>query len=96
MASHTRYVDRNIPRNSMHDFEDRIDEITEQLIHAAENVGFFTLVNHGLSKQSRRIYVCDIKEVLRFTRQSQSNCTMELGQRGLGKELTSSTLYWTI
>jgi isopenicillin N synthase-like dioxygenase len=36
----------------MHTFEDRIDEITEKLIHAAENVGFFILVNHGPSKQN--------------------------------------------
>jgi isopenicillin N synthase-like dioxygenase len=36
----------------MHDFEDRIEEITQQLIHAAENVGFFTVVNHGLSKEN--------------------------------------------
>lgn len=35
----------------MHNFEDRIEEVTEQLIHASENVGFFILVNHGLSKE---------------------------------------------
>ncbi|KAJ5497653.1 Oxoglutarate/iron-dependent dioxygenase [Penicillium expansum] len=35
----------------MHDFEDRIDEITDQLIQAAENVGFFTLTGHGISKE---------------------------------------------
>ena len=51
MASETRYVDRVIPRISMHDFEDRIEEITDQLIHAAENVGFFTLIDHGISKE---------------------------------------------
>ncbi|KAJ5697087.1 hypothetical protein N7536_007499 [Penicillium majusculum] len=51
MASQTRYVDRVIPCISMHDFEDRIDEITDQLIQAAENVRFFTLIGHGISKE---------------------------------------------
>jgi isopenicillin N synthase-like dioxygenase len=50
MASHTRYVERVIPQVSLRDFENRMDEITAALIHAAENVGFFTLVDHGLSK----------------------------------------------
>ncbi|KAJ5401143.1 Oxoglutarate/iron-dependent dioxygenase [Penicillium sp. CMV-2018d] len=35
----------------MHDFEDRIDEITDQLIQAAENVGFFTLPDSKESYQ---------------------------------------------
>jgi hypothetical protein len=35
----------------MHDFGDRIDEVTEQLIHAAENVVLFTSINDGLHKQ---------------------------------------------
>lgn len=51
MASQTRYVDRTIPQISLQDFENRMDEITAALIHAAENVGFFTLVDHGLSKE---------------------------------------------
>ncbi|KAJ5808113.1 hypothetical protein N7474_009382 [Penicillium riverlandense] len=51
MASQTRYVDRVIPQVSLRDFENRMDEITAALIHAAENVGFFTLVDHGLSKE---------------------------------------------
>jgi isopenicillin N synthase-like dioxygenase len=51
MASETRYVSRVIPRISLHDFEDRIDEITNQLIEAAEKVGFFTLTDHGISNE---------------------------------------------
>ncbi|CAI7668522.1 unnamed protein product [Penicillium viridicatum] len=50
MASQTRYVDRVIPRISIHDFEDRIEEITDQLIQAAENVRFFTLIDRGIFK----------------------------------------------
>jgi isopenicillin N synthase-like dioxygenase len=34
----------------MSDFEQRRDEITAKLIEAAENDGFFTLVDHGISK----------------------------------------------
>lgn len=50
MSSKTKYVDRVIPKISLHDFPDRIDEITHQLCTAAENVGFFAIVNHGLSE----------------------------------------------
>ncbi|KAJ5170044.1 uncharacterized protein N7500_002827 [Penicillium coprophilum] len=51
MSSQTRYISRVIPRISFHDFEDRIDEITDQLIKSAENVGFFTLIGHGISEE---------------------------------------------
>ena len=47
----TRYVDRPIPQISLKDFDNRINEITTELISAAENVGFFTLIDHGLSKE---------------------------------------------
>lgn len=49
--SQTRYVNREIPQISLFDFENRIDEITAELINAAENVGFFTLIDHGVSKE---------------------------------------------
>ncbi|KAF7596959.1 hypothetical protein BBP40_011325 [Aspergillus hancockii] len=45
----TRYVDRPIPQISLANFERRIDEITADLVHAAEDVGFFTIVDHGIS-----------------------------------------------
>lgn len=45
----TQYSDRAIPKISLHDFSSRIDEITAQLIHAAETDGFFGLTNHGIS-----------------------------------------------
>ncbi|KAB8238257.1 uncharacterized protein BDW43DRAFT_306941 [Aspergillus alliaceus] len=45
----TKYVDRPIPRISLANFEQRIGEITTSLVHAAENVGFFTIVDHGIS-----------------------------------------------
>ncbi|KAG9229579.1 putative gibberellin 20 oxidase [Amylocarpus encephaloides] len=44
----TKYVDRPIPQISLHDFSSRIDTITQELIHAAEADGFFTLTNHGI------------------------------------------------
>jgi isopenicillin N synthase-like dioxygenase len=49
MAPSTKYSDRTIPKISLHDFSSRIDEITSQLIHAAETDGFFGLTNHGIS-----------------------------------------------
>lgn len=44
----TKYADRTIPQISLHDFSNRIEEITQQLISAAETDGFFALVNHGI------------------------------------------------
>lgn len=44
----TKYSDRSIPKISLHDFESRIDEITAQLVAAAETDGFFAIVNHGI------------------------------------------------
>ncbi|KAL3482150.1 iron/ascorbate family oxidoreductase [Aspergillus californicus] len=41
---------RLVPVISLRDFENRKDEVTKQLIDAAENVGFFSLVDHGISK----------------------------------------------
>lgn len=49
MASKTRYAERPIPQISLRNFEERIDNITSELIDAAENVGFFTVIDHGLS-----------------------------------------------
>jgi isopenicillin N synthase-like dioxygenase len=45
----TKYTNRTIPKVSLHDFENRVEEITAQLIHAAETDGFFGLTNHGIS-----------------------------------------------
>lgn len=44
----TKYANRSIPKISLHDFASRIDEITTQLVHAAETDGFFGLINHGI------------------------------------------------
>ena len=48
----TKYVDRPVPSISLHDFELRIDEITSDLVDAAENHGFFCIINHGISRES--------------------------------------------
>ncbi|KAG0645531.1 oxidoreductase [Hyphodiscus hymeniophilus] len=42
MEGKTKYI-------SLADFDERIDEITAQLVHAAENVGFFSISDHGVS-----------------------------------------------
>ncbi|PYI00612.1 iron/ascorbate family oxidoreductase [Aspergillus sclerotiicarbonarius CBS 121057] len=44
-------ADRLVPAISLKDFDQRREEITTQLIHAAEYAGFFTLVDHGISKE---------------------------------------------
>ncbi|KAH7033244.1 uncharacterized protein B0I36DRAFT_321031 [Microdochium trichocladiopsis] len=49
MADSTKYSDRSIPKISLHDFESRIDEITAELVAAAESDGFFAVTNHGIS-----------------------------------------------
>ncbi|KKY24983.1 putative leucoanthocyanidin dioxygenase [Phaeomoniella chlamydospora] len=51
MVAPTKYVDRSIPRISLHDFENRIDEITKELVQAAETDGFFTIVNSGIKPE---------------------------------------------
>lgn len=48
----TKYLDRPIPCISLKDYESRIDEITKDLIDAAENVGFFCIVDHGISRST--------------------------------------------
>lgn len=48
----TKYMDRVIPTISLANFDSRIDEITEQLCSAAEEVGFFCVTDHGISVSS--------------------------------------------
>ncbi|KAF2173613.1 hypothetical protein M409DRAFT_48564 [Zasmidium cellare ATCC 36951] len=45
----TKYTDRSIPRISLAEFDNRIDEITSQLVHAAETDGFFSLTDTEIS-----------------------------------------------
>ncbi|ETS85896.1 hypothetical protein PFICI_03921 [Pestalotiopsis fici W106-1] len=44
----TKYEERPIPKISLSNFDQRIDEITQQLCAAAEDVGFFAIVDHGI------------------------------------------------
>ncbi|GAA5949327.1 hypothetical protein JCM3765_003372 [Sporobolomyces pararoseus] len=44
-------ADEKIPKISLSDFETRREEIKSALIDAAENIGFFKLVDHGISKE---------------------------------------------
>jgi isopenicillin N synthase-like dioxygenase len=48
----TKYVNRPVPEVSLHDFDSRIDEITRELVYAADNVGFFCLVDHNISRST--------------------------------------------
>ena len=51
MGATTKYLDRPIPSVSLRDFDSRVDEITAQLVDAAENEGFFCIVDHGISRE---------------------------------------------
>ncbi|KEF54837.1 uncharacterized protein A1O9_09279 [Exophiala aquamarina CBS 119918] len=42
-------AERIVPVISLKDFDRRKEEITKELVAAAENAGFFTLVDHGIS-----------------------------------------------
>lgn len=44
-------ADRLVPIISLKDFNNRKDEITQQLLKAAEGAGFLTLVDHGITVQ---------------------------------------------
>jgi isopenicillin N synthase-like dioxygenase len=48
----TKYVDRSVPTISLANFENRVYAITKQLVDAAENVGFFCMIDHGISRES--------------------------------------------
>ena len=50
MLEKTKYSTRYVPTVSLADFKSRTDEITSQLVDAAENVGFFCIVDHGIAK----------------------------------------------
>ncbi|EXJ91468.1 hypothetical protein A1O3_00016 [Capronia epimyces CBS 606.96] len=52
MAAPTKYLERPIPSISLADFDSRIDEITQQLCSAAEDVGFFCVSDHGIPLSS--------------------------------------------
>lgn len=48
----TKYSNHTIPRISLRNFPSHIDIITSQLIHAAEQDGFFVLTDHSISQSS--------------------------------------------
>ncbi|ATY61352.1 oxidoreductase domain containing [Cordyceps militaris] len=58
--STTKYSDRVIPSISLANFDQRIEEITAQLVDAAENVGFFSIVDHGIART-------DVDKVFEFS-----------------------------
>ncbi|CAL5873966.1 uncharacterized protein PFLUO_LOCUS8251 [Penicillium psychrofluorescens] len=87
MASQTRYVDRMIPQVSLRDFENRMDEITAALIHAAENVGFFTLIDHGLSKEDIDIMFATSKNF--FDLPDETKATVPWNSNNVGWEKNS-------
>jgi isopenicillin N synthase-like dioxygenase len=50
-AAKQTYIDRPIPKISLANFESRIDAIAAEVAAAAENIGFFGIVDHGISAE---------------------------------------------
>lgn len=50
---------REIKRISLRDFETRKQEITDQLMEAASDLGFFMIENTGISQSQVRLYTRD-------------------------------------
>lgn len=81
----TKYLDRVIPTISLADFDSRIDDITQQLVNAAEHVGFFCIVNHGISvadvdamfDQSAKFFALDDSVKAKVPFSSQHNAGWE-------------------
>ncbi|CAN9329187.1 unnamed protein product [Alternaria sp. RS040] len=48
----TKYIDRPVPTISLRDFDSRMDVITQELLDAAENHGFFCIVDHGITRDA--------------------------------------------
>ncbi|EMC96204.1 hypothetical protein BAUCODRAFT_466821 [Baudoinia panamericana UAMH 10762] len=46
----TKYAQRTIPKISLANFDTRKDTIVREICSAAENVGFFAIVDHGISQ----------------------------------------------
>lgn len=60
MAASTEELQRMIPRISLHNFDERKDEISTQILHAAENSGFFIL------EDQKSPSVLEIEEMFRI------------------------------
>jgi isopenicillin N synthase-like dioxygenase len=81
----TKYLDRVVPTISLANFGSRIEDITLELIDAAEHVGFFCITDHGISvaevdamfDQSARFFALDdlVKAKVPFS--SQHNAGWE-------------------
>lgn len=48
-STQTKYKDRSIPSISLANYSSRIDAITAELVSAASDVGFFCVVDHGIT-----------------------------------------------
>lgn len=85
--SQTRYADRPIPQISLQDFEARIDEITAELVNAAENVGFFTIVDHGLQTAEIETMFANSKNF--FSLSDELKATVPWSSKNVGWEKNS-------
>lgn len=67
---------REIKRISLRDFEARKQDITDQLMEAASDLGFFTIENTGISQSQVRLYTHDCPS--KFPRPIQNICRLQI------------------
>lgn len=89
---------------SFQDFDERKEEIISQLLNAAEYAGFFTLVDHGISKEeieaqfaiSKAFFDLPPEDKAKTPHDPKTNNGWEykVGGHGLPKEWMSNWLYY--
>ena len=88
MVATTEYANGTIPQISLHNFENRMNSIIEELIQVAQTDGFFTLINSDISETkvehmfsiSASFFALPDKikaqlECLNFMSKDQKNCS---------------------
>lgn len=83
----TTYANRSIPRISLANFDDRTDEITAQLVRAAETDGFFSITDTGIS-------IAEIEDIFRtseafFALPDETKATVPFTHKNVGWEKKS-------
>lgn len=83
----TGYADRTIPKIDLRDFGSRMDEITAQLVAAAETNGFFVLINHGIPLDDIEAQFCAAESF--FSLPGNIKATVPFSHKNAGWEKSS-------
>ncbi|KAK5108472.1 hypothetical protein LTR62_008290 [Meristemomyces frigidus] len=81
------YVDRPIPEISLANFDNRIDSIAAEIADAAEKVGFFSVVDHGIGAEAVDQMFADSKNF--FALPSEVKKTVPWNPQSVGYEFKS-------